>query len=166
VSRTVTTPGGRAWLVRHRWVPRLGGDTLWARLRKRLHQVWQRLDVPDPGCFELFGEGIIAALALAIGVLILVFIVLPLVVAVLDLVIVVILAVGGLVARVVFRRPWIVEARADDGQVHRWPVAGWAASRRCRAEIEEALASGAPLPGGATVSPGEAGGPPEPYPLP
>lgn len=72
---------------------------------------------------------------------------LPLILAVVDVVVVVALVVGGVVARVVFRRPWTVEARdGAGGQVTR-RVVGWVASGRVRDEMAAELAHGrAPPP--------------------
>ena len=54
MGRTVTTPGGHSWRVRRVWAPRLGGESLWDRFRRRT-RLSRRVaseagDVPDPGC--------------------------------------------------------------------------------------------------------------------
>lgn len=50
-------------------------------------------------------------------------------------------ALGGLAVRVVFRRPWLVEARSEVGEL-RWRVRGTLGSRRAMHEIARALARG------------------------
>jgi hypothetical protein len=67
-------------------------------------------------------------IVLLVVVIVALVVVLPLLVAVVDVVVLLLLAVGSTVARVVFRRPWIVEARADDGRTGTWKVVGWKAS--------------------------------------
>jgi hypothetical protein len=69
------------------------------------------------------------------------FFVLPLAILLLDLVFVLLLAVAGVAVRVLFRRPWIVEAVSGDARLQ-WPVVGWRASRRSVAEVTQALQLG------------------------
>jgi hypothetical protein len=57
----------------------------------------------------------------------------------------------GLIGRIVFRRPWTVEARADDGTMLRWQVIGWRASGEFRARAAESLRAGVIPPGATTV---------------
>ncbi len=39
---TVTGPDGRPWVVRRRWVPRLGNDTPWQRFHRRFRSTMER----------------------------------------------------------------------------------------------------------------------------
>lgn len=138
-------PGGRTWTVRRRWAPRLRDRSLWHRFRRRFRQAFDRVgDVgdADPGCLEVFGEGLLVGLAVIAAVLLLVFVAVPLVFAVLDLVVVLLLAALGILTRVLFRRPWTIEATSDDGGRLRWRVKGWRASGAKRDEIEGLLATG------------------------
>ena len=135
MAETVLARDGRRWVVRRRWMPRLGTDTLWGRFHRRFRKTFDRVgdaaDV-DPGCGELLGEGIAAALVVIAVALLLFFVAVPLLVAVVDVLILVLLAFLGALARVLLRRPWTVEAAADDGTVRRWRVVGWRASgERC-----------------------------------
>lgn len=142
VPQAGTTPS--AWKVKRRWVPRLGADTLWNRFRRRIRKTIRRAgdaaDVSD-GCLDL-GDGIIAGIAIVIVALVAIFVVLPLLVAVVDLAILLILALGGLIARVLFRRPWLIDARDGTGRVLRWRVVGWKASAERVTDIRQQLAGG------------------------
>jgi hypothetical protein len=149
-SRVVQAPNGQQWAVRRRWAPRLGNQTLPGRAASRLRRIirWAKdllghADITDIGCLlddiaVVFGVLIVLGLVVTLLVLVVV----PLLVALLDLVLVLLLAVLGVLARVVFRRPWTIEARSADGAVQRWPVVGWRASRERRDEIAALLASG------------------------
>jgi hypothetical protein len=109
-----------------------------APLRHR-RKVRENADILDAGC--LFDELAWVLLAVVVLILVVVFVV-PLVIAIVDVVVLLLLAGLGMVGRVVFRRPWTVEARAGDGTVLTWPVVGWRASGERCAEVAELLASG------------------------
>jgi len=149
LAERVVAPDGREWVVRRRWLPRLGGETLWGRFHRRFRQTVRRAgDVADadPGCLEVVGEGIVAAIAIIVFVLVLIFVAVPLLVAIVDIVILLLLALLGVLARVVLRRPWLVEARANDGTALEWKVVGWRASGEWRREMAELLQAGVSLP--------------------
>ena len=132
-------------MVRRRWVPRLGAESLWGRFHRRFRHMIRRsgrtADV-DLGCLEVLGEGFVVALAILAVALVVVFIAVPLVVAVVDVAIVLLLAAFGLVARVVLRRPWTIEARADDGSHLSWRVVGWRRAGEHVATVSQLLAAG------------------------
>lgn len=145
----VLAPDGRRWVVRRRWLPRLGSETLWGRFHRRFRQSVRRAGDAadlDPGCLEIVGEGIVAAIAIVVVVLVALFVAIPLLVALVDVLILLVLAILGVVARVVLRRPWLVEARADDGTVLQWKVVGWRASDEWRTRIRDLLEAGVALP--------------------
>ena len=73
---------------------------------------------------------------------------LPFVVVVGELVIAILLALLGIGGRMLFRRPWTVEAVSEAGDRHRWRVVGLRASREHAADVANALAHGNPVPGG------------------
>jgi hypothetical protein len=50
--------------------------------------------------------------------------------------------VTRLAARIIFGRPWTIEARADDGTIYTWRVTGWRASTTRQTEIRRQLATG------------------------
>jgi hypothetical protein len=104
------------------------------------------------GCAIDLAEGIVAGIVvLVVVVLVLIFIV-PLVMVTLELVVLLLLVAAGLVAKVVFRRPWGVEAEALDGpragRLVVWRVVGWRASGAHLAQVADALAAGVDLPAG------------------
>lgn len=153
VGRRVVGPDGRAWVVRRRWAPRLGPETLLGRfrrfvpgpVRRQRDKLRKNADgIVDVGClFDELGLVILAiALVLLLVLVVAVVFVIPLVLAVVDVVVVLVVAGAGLVGRVAFRRPWTVEARAGDGTVRTWKVVGWRASRERLDEIAELLAAG------------------------
>lgn len=106
-------------------------------------------DVPD-----VFGEGFLVGLALIVAILVLMFVVIPFVVALVDLLVLVLLALAGLAGRILFRRPWCVEAVSDRGRTYRWSVVGWRESARSVAEARQLLASGIMPPQAVPVDPG------------
>ena len=150
VATAVRARDGRTWVVRRRWVPRLGHESIWSRFHRRFRSTIRRVGDAadaDPGCLEVIGEGVVVALALVVAIAVLVFIVVPFVVAMIDIVLVVLLAALGLAGRVVLRRPWTVEARDDQGRHLTWRVVGWRASGQHVHTVEEMLASGIVPPG-------------------
>ncbi|WP_344130269.1 hypothetical protein [Luedemannella flava] len=166
-----TVPGGDTWAVRVAWLPR------WRALARRFGG-WRRRRREDGG-FDVNGAdagdlvnavpsggggsgggglgslgdelliiavvfiGIIAAIALFWWVL------LPLLLLLVDIVVVILLAVVAAVARVLFRRPWTVEASRAVGDVEEYfatDVVGWKAALRTRDEIADKLRAGYPPP--------------------
>ena len=131
VAPSVQAPDGRTWVVRRRFVPRLGAESVWGRFHRRFRQTMRRAGDAadaDPGCLEVIGEGLLAALAVLLVIAVMVFILVPMLVAIVDIVVVALLALLGLAGRLVFRRAWTVEARAGDGACLVWRVVGWRAS--------------------------------------
>jgi hypothetical protein len=146
----VQTADGRTWHVRRRWLPRLGAETIpgrfWGRIRRTVRRTTDLADgAPDPGCLEIFGEGLIAGIAILLLVLLAIFVVVPVLVALLDLLVLLLLLGLGAVARVLLRRPWIVEARTDD-EVRTWKVVGWQASGTLVDDVAQRLQAGVSLP--------------------
>ncbi|MGN6692754.1 MAG: hypothetical protein ACTHN0_01125 [Aquihabitans sp.] len=147
-GQAIPAPSGSVapleWKVKRRWIPRLGADTLWARFRRRFRKTFRRAgDAADAGdgCLDV-GDGVVAAIALIIIGLVLIFVILPALVAIVDVVILLVLALGGLVARVLFRRPWLIDARDGTGRVLRWRVVGWKASAQRVDDVRHLLADG------------------------
>ncbi len=139
-----TGPDPVVWNVKRRWIPRLGADTLWNRFRRRFRKTFRRAgDAAEhgDGCLDL-GDGVLAAIAFVIVLLVLIFVILPALVAIVDVAVLLVLALGGLVARGCFRRPWLVEARDGTGRVLRWRVVGWKASAARVDDIRHLLADG------------------------
>jgi hypothetical protein len=160
VGRRVVAPDGGTWTVRRRWAPRLGRGTLLGRFRRGIgklragRKLRENADILDLGCLfdELFWVvGAVLVVTVLVAIVLVVFVV-PLVLAVIDVVVVLAIAGAGLVGRLLFGRPWTVEARSPSGDVRSWPVVGWRTSRERCAEIAELLAAGVTPP--AEVAPG------------
>lgn len=153
----MTTPGGDLWQVRRLWAPRLRGETLWGRAWRRIRRTGRRTgefaDAGNPGCAGDLLDELAIVLAVIAVVLFVVFVGVPLLVALLDLLLLVLLTVLGVVGRVVFRRPWVIEAVGPDTMRRTWRIVGWRASHEAVDFIADALAHGAPPPPGHEVSP-------------
>lgn len=142
-SPVVVAPDGRRWVVRRRWLPRLGAENVWGRFHRRFRQTARRAgDAADAGCLADIGEGVVAAIVVVVGLLLLIFVLLPLLIAVLDLLVILALAMLSVAGRVLLRRPWTVEASSDDGPSLRWKVVGWRASTAKIDEVSDQLAAG------------------------
>jgi hypothetical protein len=123
----VTDPDGVEWEVSRQWlhVPR------WRAPRVQLGS-----DFPS-----LEGEDFLVGLALAVLAVVIVFVLLVVGLPLLPLLAGFVFAVGGLVIRVVFRRPWLVRARSDGGELE-WRVRGGLGSRRAMHEVAHAIERG------------------------
>jgi hypothetical protein len=146
----VTTAAG-VWHVRRRWAPRhLGAQTIWARFMHRSRRVRRRTsdvgDIPDPGCVPDIAEGIVFLLVLVVVVLFLIFIGIPFLIALGELILIVLLTLGGVAGRVLFRRPWTVDAVDPAGVHHAWSVVGWRASAAARQLIADRIATTGTVP--------------------
>ena len=83
-----------------------------------------------------------------VAALVVMTILLPFVVVAGELVVAILLALLGIAGRVLFRRPWIVEAVSEGGDRHRWRVVGWFRSCEFVADVASALAHGNGVPSG------------------
>lgn len=142
----VVDPHGESWIVRRQWAPRLVGRGFRARFRRRRARrkdsdSWSDwldlpLDLPDSvtAALVMVAAAVVVVLFVVVGI--------PLLLAVADLVVVMAAVVGGLIARVAFRRPWTVEALAADGR--RWcaEAVGWKASGALSRDLADRLAGG------------------------
>jgi hypothetical protein len=129
--------------VRRRWVERPVSG-LRNRFRRGREEV-EAWDVVD-GLYMADFAGSFGAVGLAIGIGILVLILLPLLGIALELVVLLLVLVYGLFARVVLRRPWIVEAVVVDDADERaaFAVEGWRDSAAALRELRTALATAGP----------------------
>ncbi|WP_213005572.1 hypothetical protein [Paractinoplanes toevensis] len=156
---TVQASDGVAWRVRVVWEPR------WRALARRFGG-WRRKrkdrdgggDFPDPGLdlpsgghhsggggfMSDLADDLVVGIAIIIGLIVFGFLfwwlLLPLLLLVLDIIVVVLLVIAGVVGRVLFRRPWIVEATGP--QKVTAEVVGWRAALRTRDEMAEKLRLG------------------------
>ena len=133
----VVDPVGDEWVVRRRWAPR--------RLRWR-GSGRRAMDVLDGG--DLVGMGadlpvvgvVLTAVALLLFAVGAVLFIVPALVFVVELLVVVAIVGIGLVGRVLFGRPWTIEARRlDDDRTYEWKVVGWSESRERIEAIAERL---------------------------
>src|SRR3954454_12062647 len=163
-KRTVTTPDGRRvevsvdWTRRPVRLPHAYRRRNW---RKDAQDSLTGLDVPGGGGGHHGGGGgggldgvgadcavaIAALIALVIAGLLVWFVIWPLLAIATELAVVATIAAAGLVGRVFFGRPWVIEA-VDAGGERRWQVRGMAAARRTIDEIADQLGAGMdPHPG-------------------
>jgi hypothetical protein len=131
---------GRRWTVRRRWLPGYA-DRAFRRARTRRRRRHDADDLADAAEAASWGFDLDDALWIA-GVVLLVLALLFVVPLVLDLVIVAVAVVLGGVARTLLRRPWTVEAIADDGERRTRPVVGWRAAGRAAEDWAEELRMG------------------------
>jgi hypothetical protein len=103
-------------------------------------------DLPDAGCAVDLAEGVLVVIAAVALILLLVFIGIPFLIALGELVVILLLAIAGVVGRVLFRRPWIVDAVDPAGAHHQWPVVGWRASAAARRFIAARIAATGSVP--------------------
>jgi len=144
-SRRVQAPDGREWTVGIRWLPRrakwFGWGFGWKRRPRQNPSRWS-------DGFEFLEEGGVIILLVLVAVLFAWFFVFPVLVFVLDLLLLLLIAVVAIVARVLFRRPWVVEATsAVDGAREQlsWPVVGWQQSLERVDHVAARLQRGLPL---------------------
>jgi hypothetical protein len=149
--------------VRRLFTVRLGNESTWVRLRRRA-RVGGRFvrgvgEATDAGCAADLISDLPMLLAIIGAFVILSLLGVPLLLAAFDLIVIVLLTVLAVSARVVFRRPWLVEATSPTTRAT-WRVVGWRASGRAVDDAAEALAHGHRLPAGAefaaTVDPSSA----------
>lgn len=135
------------WHVRRRWAPRhLGRHTLWARFTDRMRRVRNSTidgaDIADPGgCGGDIGEGIVIVLVLLVVIVFLVLVGIPFLIALGELLLLLVLVIGGLVGKLLFRRPWVVDAAGPGGRHHAWDVVGWRASGAARRFVADHVAA-------------------------
>ena len=153
-KRRVTAPDGTEWEVSVDWTRRPVRLPHAYRLgtgRKDAGDVASSaLDMPS---FGDHGVGfadladdvlvtIVAVIVLIVGGLLVWFVIWPLLAIATELAVVATIAVAGLVGRLFFGRPWVIEAVSAGGTEHRWQVRGIAAARRTIDEVADRLAAG------------------------
>jgi hypothetical protein len=134
--RKVTGPDGRTWKLGRKWFPRF----------KRIGKADVTDFGPDlPGFDGLDDLGIFGAIIAAIlAVIVAIFLALLLfnvIALAIELVIFLVLLIAGIISRILFRKPWIVFAKA--GELTSFDeVVGWRASRQWLRDAETRIASG------------------------
>ena len=141
-EQSATDPGGREWTVGVRWLPRQPRWTGWGPGRNRERR---QHDVPWLDGAEMLMPDDFPALAVigavVVGLILAWLFVLPIAIFALDLLFLLLLTTGTIAARVLFRRPWIVEATTE-GEERHWPVVGFRTSRKMVGEVVWALQQG------------------------
>jgi hypothetical protein len=148
-TAAAVSPAGVEWSVRVVWEPR------WRALARRFGG-WRRrrgkgggpelpnLDLPNIGGLD--GDGCLVmigvVLAAIVAALLFWWLLLPLLLLFVDLLVILVLLVAGIAARVLFRRPWTVQASASTGETLSVNVVGWRRALRRRDEIAEQLRHG------------------------
>lgn len=140
-GNVVTAPDGARWLVRRRWL-----DRPLPNLRRRF-QAGRKEELEDAtveGLFSTYIDGGWWAIALAAAVLLIVFVLLPLLGVALELIALIFVLCSGVAGRVVFGRPWTVEAVTRDGggRSVSFPVKGWHRAGEAAAELAREIAAG------------------------
>ena len=162
----VTGPDGASWTVRVVWAPR------WRALARRFGG-WRakrsgRAGDLAEGAVDVGGEVagaggglgdeilaiVVIFFAVVLAAVLFWWVLLPLLLLVLDVVIVLILLAASIVARVLFRRPWTVEATAPGHVGATCHVVGWRAALRQRDEMADSLRRGLRPEGSPAVTAG------------
>jgi hypothetical protein len=133
-------PDGRTWKVRRKLLTRTvrwrGPESVDASVVPDVTEVALLSD--DVGCLPAVGIVATAAVAIVLSVLF----VFPALVFAVEAAVVLLLVGLGVVARVLFRRPWTVEARvAGTNEGRQWKVSGWRASGELRDRVADQLRS-------------------------
>jgi hypothetical protein len=137
--RKVTSPDGRTWTLGRHWMPR----------RRKIGRAKLR-DMDAPDFMPDFGDdlGVIGVIILAffavIVAIVLILVLFNVFAIAIELMLVLVLLLWGVVARVVFRRPWTVFAKSGSALYTR-QVVGWRASGHVINAIEQDLRSGVQL---------------------
>jgi hypothetical protein len=145
-AKKVTAPDGTTWQIGRQWVP--PKPTLWRpkkREKKKSEKGGGSGDFFGGMGLDSFDEGFLiflALIAVVIIVILLVTVVFPVLVLGLEVLIVLVLLIGGVGARLVFRKPWTIRARASDGRELSWRAPGFRRSGRVRDDAAAALALG------------------------
>jgi hypothetical protein len=140
LGKSVTAPDGDVWLVRRRWLDRPMPD-----LRRRF-RASRSEDLEDevlgnlPFLDWLDGWPVIALTA---ALVLTVFVLLPLLGVALELIAVISVLCSGVVGRLVFGRPWTVEAvrRDDRRRSVTFPVKGWGRAGEAARGLAQVIAA-------------------------
>lgn len=148
--RVETTTGN--WQVHRRWTPRrLRPDSVWQRLKNRSRKGRRALDYADAasppgGCGIDLLEGIVVVIFLLLALVFIFMVGIPLLIAIGELVILLLLVIIGLISKVLFRRPWTIDATSPENEITEWHVIGWRKSVMARDYVADRIRIGAPLP--------------------
>jgi len=98
------------------------------------------------GFWDAVGEDILATIVAVMAVIVagalFWWLLLPLLLMIVDLSVVIVLLLAGVLARVLLRRPWVIEAVPRRGPAQTFEVVGWRNARREQALAAERIAEG------------------------
>jgi hypothetical protein len=146
--RSIVAPDGVEWRVGRRWSRRSFG---WPWKRRgaaadALSGLGQGIGGVD------FQEGGLLVVAVLAAVLI----VIPLLFFGIELIILGALLAAGVIGRILFRQPWVIEARSNDpltpGRRLEWHIIGWGKSQGLIEKVVSDLAAGREPPQGTLPS--------------
>lgn len=141
------------WQVRRRWLPHRDNIGVRARFtarrrrRRAKHdekngkfQKRDLLDIPSggDGCLDEIGFAVLVIVVIAFVI----FVGWPVLLILLDLLWLVAIGLVGIGGKVLFRRPWRVEAVSSLGDRHEWDVVGFRRSGALRDDVKVKLATG------------------------
>jgi hypothetical protein len=75
----------------------------------------------------------------------------PLLIALGELLLVLFLTAGAALGRMLFRRPWTVDAVGPSGEHHQWDIVGWRRSAAARRFVADRLVAAGTVPTTAEV---------------
>jgi hypothetical protein len=149
----VSAPDGREWDVSRRWIGR--------KVAMRWVRVGGLEEALNPGAvMDTSVGGVLIGIAVIVVAAAVVLFVLPLLILLVQILVILLLVAAGVASRVLFRRPWEVDAvtPGPPPETHVWRIVGWRNSNEAIRDAGEALRQGmvASYPGGARPVPGEA----------
>lgn len=142
--REVQSPDGRVWRVRRRWVPK--PPRLRERLsyRRKADTLGDLISMPDVGFLDDFIGAIVVTVVFIAIVVILATIIFPFIAFTLELVVFAVLFTAGAIGRLVFGRPWRIEAKTIGApyRTREIQAKGLRGSREAIDELAAEIASG------------------------
>jgi hypothetical protein len=145
-TRVVSTFDGSEWRLRRRWLPHREGVGVRSRFATRRRQRAKRREEPHEPAGQRWYDfldlghgcadddlGAVVALAVVLGLMALIVAFGgPVLLLGIDLAWFIVVLLLGAFSRFVLRRPWSVEAVADDGTRREWKVKGYRDAGRLR----------------------------------
>lgn len=136
--RELTTPTGVRMTVRIAWVGNTA-RTLSGRLRRRGRT---SLEAGDAIEIVTLVDDLFAAVSAVVVAVVVVFLIVHLSPLALWVFVLAVAAGAVWIARVLFRRPWVIQQRTADGEaVEQWSVVGWREAHRVMVEVADQLES-------------------------
>lgn len=148
-AKRVVDPQGCEWVVRRRWVHR---KLRWRGKGSRTLDLMDGADLVSWGS-DLPVIGVVfAVFAIVLFIVAAVILIVPALIFLAELVILAALVGLGLAGRLLFGKPWTVEARRrDGGETFQWKATGWRTSRDLVGSVADQLRSTGVPDGGVPV---------------